>query len=90
MKFAKLLAAVAIVVFAAVLAFMLVGFVLNIVWYLFVFALVGAAGYAAYKLLAGKNNSKQLEAKKDSLLEDDFERADRLIGEYKKKLSLKQ
>jgi hypothetical protein len=91
MKFAKLLAAAAVVVFAAVLAFMLVGLVMNIVWYLFVFALIGAAGYAAYRLLAGKSDSKQLGGRNDApLFEDDFERADRLLNEYKKKLSLKQ
>jgi hypothetical protein len=91
MKLAKLLAAVAVVVFAAVLAYMLIGLIINVVWYLFVFAVIGAAGYGAYKLFAAKNDSKQLDSKNDSMIDDnEFDRADRLLDEYKKKLSLKQ
>jgi hypothetical protein len=91
MKLAKLLAAVAVVIFAAVLAYMLIGLIINVVWYLFVFAVIGAAGYGAYKLFAAKNHSKQLDSKNDSMIDDnEFNRADRLLDEYKKKLSLKQ
>jgi hypothetical protein len=91
MKLAKFLAAVAVVVFAVVLAYMLIGLIINVVWYLFVFAVIGAAGYGAYKLFAAKNNSKQLDSKNDSMIDDnEFDRADRLLDEYKKKLSLKQ
>jgi hypothetical protein len=91
MKFAKLLAAVAVIVFAAVLAFMLVGLVMNIVWYLFVFAIIGAAAYGAYKLFAPEKNAKRLDAKNDLQFgNDEFDRADRALDEYKKKLSLKQ
>lgn len=91
MKFAKLLAAVAVIVFAALLAYLVVGVILNIVWYLFVFAVIGVAGYGAYKLFAPKNNAKRLDSKNDLRFEtDEFERADRLLDEYKKKLSLKQ
>jgi hypothetical protein len=91
MKLAKLLAAVAVVIFAAVLAYMLIGLIINVVWYLFVFAVIGAAGYGAYKLFAAKNDSKQLDSKDDLRVEtNEFDRADRLLDEYKKKLSLKQ
>ena len=91
MKFAKLLAVVAAIVFAAILAFALIGVVMNIVWYLFVFAVIGAIGYAGYKLFAPQKKSKQLDSKNDLLFENnEFERADRLLDEYKKKLTLKQ
>lgn len=91
MKFAKLLAAIAAIVFAAILAFTLIGIVMNIVWYLFVFAVIGALGYAGYKLFEPKKKSKQLDSKNDLLFEtNEFERADRLLDEYKKKLTLKQ
>lgn len=91
MKFAKLIAAVAAVVFAVVLAYLLIGLILNVVWYLFVFALVGAAGYGAYKIFAPEKNAKQLDAKNDLEFEiGEFDRADRALDEYKKKLSLKQ
>ena len=91
MKFAKLLAAVAVVVFVAILAFMLIGVIMNVVWYLFVFAVIGAAAYGAYKLYAPKTDAKRLDSRNDLRVEtDEFERADRLIDEYKKKLSLKQ
>ena len=91
MKFAKLLAVVVAIVFAAILAFTLIGVVMNIVWYLFVFAVIGAWGYAGYRLFAPQKKSKQLDSKNDLLFENnEFERADRLLDEYKKKLTLKQ
>jgi hypothetical protein len=58
---------------------------------LFVFAVIGVAGYGAYKLFAAKNDSKRLDSKNDSMIDyNEFDRADRLLEEYKKKLSLKQ
>lgn len=91
MKFAKLLAALAVVVFAVVLAYLLLGVILNLVWYLFIFALVGAAAYGAYKLFAPEKNAKRLDAKNDLQFEtDEFARTDRTLDEYKKKLSLKE
>ena len=91
MKFAKLLVAIVALVAALILASMLIGVVMNIVWYLFVFAVVGALGYAGYKLFAPQKKSKQLDSKNDLLFEDnEFERADRLLDEYKKRLTLKQ
>jgi hypothetical protein len=90
MKLARLLAVVAAVIFAAVLVYMLVGWILSLVWYVFVFAIVGAAGYGVYKLFAQRDGSKQLNAKDDLLLADNkFEKADRLLSEYKKKISTK-
>ncbi|MDQ4122775.1 MAG: hypothetical protein M3209_15160 [Acidobacteriota bacterium] len=91
MKFAKLLAVVAVIIFAAIFAFMLVGVVMNILWYLFVFALIGAAAYGAYKLFAPQKSAKRLDSKNDLQFEtSEFDRADRLLDEYKKNLSLKQ
>lgn len=94
MKPVKLLVILAAVVFAAVLIYtlvgMLIGVVLSLVWYAFVFALAAAAGYGVYKLFAGKNESRRLESRDDLLIENrEFERADRLLSEYKKKLSTK-
>lgn len=90
MKLAKLIVVLAAVVFAAVLVYMLVGWILSLVWYVFVFAIVGAAGYGVYKILAQKSDSKRLDTKDDLLLTDNkFEKADRLLSEYKKKLTTK-
>jgi hypothetical protein len=92
MKFAKLLVVAAIIVVAAVLAFTLIGFLMNIAWYLLIFGGVGLLGYAAYKMFLEKRRPRAIERTNERLLDDktfdrDFARADRLLSEYKKKLN---
>ncbi len=91
MKFAKLIIAVAALVFAVALAFMLIGIIINLLWYAFVIAAIAAIGYVAYKVLAN-SKTPQLEEAKTPVFETsranrELTEADRLLERYKNKIS---
>ena len=91
MKFAKLIITIAAVVFAAILAFMLIGFLMNLVWYLLIFAALGGAAYIGFKLLQ-RSQPKQIEQSEMPILEHrqatrELKNAERILDEYRNKLN---
>jgi hypothetical protein len=88
MKFWKFLLFCLILIFGSVLAFYLLGIVLNLLGYVFIGGLVLLAGVVGYKLLFG-SKTKQIEEKDFNeldLAEQDLAKADRLLSDYKRKL----
>ena len=81
MKLIKLVMAVLGLIFGVMLFFWLFGLVTSLLWYGFVLALVGAAGYGAYRLflraerkyVGGGSNAGYIEPERDySLSWEDY------------------
>ncbi|HZH35431.1 MAG TPA: hypothetical protein VEX64_11360 [Pyrinomonadaceae bacterium] len=91
MKLTKYILAAVAIVFAAVLAFMLAGVIFNLLWYVLIFGVLGAGVFVVYKLFSG-TDTPQIEENRLPLLhsqtiEQDMIKTDRLLEEYKNKLS---
>lgn len=77
----KLILAVIVVILAALGLFVAVGFIYSLVFYAFVLAVVGLAGYVAFKILT-RPEEKQLRAPDP---QKQLDKVQRLLDEYKKK-----
>jgi len=77
----KFILAVIVVILAALGLFVAVGFIYSLVFYVFVFAVVGLAGYVAFKVFT-KPGEKQLRAPDP---QKQLDKVQRLLDEYKKK-----
>jgi hypothetical protein len=66
------------------LAFPLIGFVFNVLWYLFWIAVLGIGGYAGYKILTRGSETKRL-ADNSPYSIDGMENFDRAFEDFKRK-----
>ena len=63
MNFIKFLLVVVGLILLGMLAFPLIGFIYNALWYLFWIAVLGIGGYVGYKILTKKSEKNLLEDK---------------------------
>jgi hypothetical protein len=69
----------------AVVAFWLVGIIISILWFLFWIGLVGALGYAGYKLFLQKEKETPKLDKQSPVAIAEMKDVDRALDEYKRK-----
>jgi len=84
MSFIKILLIAFGLILLGMLAFPLIGFVYNALWYLFWIAVVGIGGYAGYKLLTKDSETKRL-ADKSPFSFDGAENFERAFEDFKRK-----
>lgn len=84
MSFIKILLIAFALILLGMLAFPLIGFIYNALWYLFWIAVVGIGGYVGYKMLTKNSETKRLEDKSPFAL-GGIEDANRAFEDFKRK-----
>jgi len=77
----KIILIVIVGILASLGLFVAIGFIYSLLFYVFVFAVVGLGGYVAFKFLT-KPEEKQLEAPDPK---KELQKVQRLLDEYKRK-----
>ncbi len=84
MSFIKILLIAFALILLGMLAFPLIGFIYNALWYLFWIAVVGIGGYVGYKMLTKDSETKRLEDKSPFAL-DGMENVNQAFEDFKRK-----
>lgn len=84
MSFIKILLIAFGLILLGMLAFPLIGFIYNVLWYLFWIAVLGIGGYVGYKMLTKDKETKRLEAKTPFSV-DGMESVNKAFEDFKRK-----
>jgi hypothetical protein len=84
MSFIKILLIAFGLILLGMLAFPLIGFIYNALWWLFWIVVIGIGGYAGYKILTKGSAAKQLDDKTPFAL-DGMENVNRAFEDFKRK-----
>ena len=78
----KLILLVVVAILASLGLFVAIGFIYSLVFYVFVFAVLGVGGYVAFKLFTKPEEKQQLQALNPK---KELQKVQRLLDEYKRK-----
>lgn len=84
MSFIKILLIAFALILLGMLAFPLVGFIYNVLWYLFWIAIIGIGGYVGYKMLTRDKQPKQL-ADRSPFALDEMDNFNKAFEDFKRK-----
>ncbi|HEY8560735.1 MAG TPA: hypothetical protein VIL74_10210 [Pyrinomonadaceae bacterium] len=84
MSFIKILLIAFGLILLGMLAFPLIGFIYQALWYLFWIAVLGVMGYVGYKILSGKSEDKLLEDKSPISLAG-MKNVDRALEDFRRR-----
>lgn len=84
MSFIKILLIAFGLILLGMLAFPLIGFVFNVLWYLFWIAAIGGIGYLGYKMLTRDKQPKQL-ADRSPFALDEMDGFNKAFEDFKRK-----